>query len=228
MPNWCDTSFKVTGANQALVLKFYMDMAKGAGGFGELDEKKRTYKDSDGKKKVTSDDWFGNLYLAAGYTMKEIDKTGMHSRGFDTTVELEEVNGQYCVSINTQMAWNPAIKEMYEMIDEKYGGELSLYYLAEEPGCELYYCNDNTGDYFDCRYLIDYDTTHGKCDRIYFGVGEEERQKALDLIKEVVGKKYESMAEVLSDATAIDKKLKKKEKTEDAYIYIYEFEKCLY
>lgn len=227
MPNWCVTSFKVTGADKAKVLKFYVDMAKGVGELGGLDEKKRTYKDAKGEERITADDWFGNLYLAAGYTMKEIDEEGMHARGFETTVELEEVNGGYCVSINADMAWTPAIEEMRKMIYEKYGGGLSLYYLAEEPGMNIYYGNDETGAYFDCKYVIDYDTAHGRCERLYFGVGKEEEQNALDVIKGLTGQEYRSMTEVLRNATAIDKKLKKKEKTEDAYVCIYEFEEYL-
>ena len=223
MPNWCDTLFKVTGTNKAKVLKFYMDMAKGVGEFGGLDEKKRTYKDDKGEEKITANDWFGNLYLAAGYTMEEISSREMHTRGFETIVELKEVNGDYCVSISAEMAWLPAIEEMYKMIDEKYEGGLSLYYLAEEPGAEVYYCNDETGDFFDCKYVIDYDTGKGDADRIYYGHGEDQAEEAVRLVIKLTGKTFVNMDEVLSHEEEVQEAFEAKYGSDDAFLSIHEF-----
>lgn len=221
MPNYCDSCFKVTGDDESLVMRFYMDMAKACGGFGGLTKEERAYKNSDGKDAVTGDDWYGNIYLAAGYTMKEIEAREMHARGWETEVELEHVSGKPVVKIAACMAWNPAIDEMYQMINEKYGGALTVYYWAEEPGNELYLCNDGSGLYFSDRYAIDYDTGRGDADRIYFSAGQEE--DAVRLVGELTGRKYTSMAEILANENEVSDAFMSEHDADDAFISIHEF-----
>mgnify|MGYP007037007407 FL=1 len=33
---------------------------------------------------------------------------------------------------------------------------MKVYYIVEEPGCEVYATNDENGMYFDYRYLVDF------------------------------------------------------------------------
>lgn len=32
---------------------------------------------------------------------------------------------------------------------------IKVYYIEEEPGCDVYYTNDNNGDFFPEKYLLD-------------------------------------------------------------------------
>ncbi len=223
MPNWCDSRFKITGTDKGMVMKFCVDMTKATGGLGGLSEEERGYKDSTGKKCVTAEDWFGNLYLAAGYTMEEIEKGGMHARGFETTVTLDEVGGSPCVCITANMAWNPPIDEMRRMIKEKYDNKLKLYYWAEEPGMEIYLSNDPTGEYFDAAYVIDYDTVDDGCDRIYFGPGRDEEEKAVRLINSLTGLKFEKIEDILAHEEEVQSAFEKKHGSGDAYLSIHDF-----
>ena len=58
--------------------------------------------------------------------------------------------------IETLSAWMPQVDEFYKLIDEKYGGKISIVFEAEEMGCGIYYNTDIEGRFFKDRYKIDY------------------------------------------------------------------------
>lgn len=180
MPNWCITDFKVFGERGQLT-KFYMDMCRASGRLCGLTEKEREYTTKEGTISHVSEDWFGNMLLAAGYSMKEIDEGGFPCRGLIYAVELED-DGE-TVYIGAECAWNPYYDTMEVLLNEKYKG-LSFVMRAEEPGCEIFINTDRTFTKFKDRWRLYWSLADDDGEERYIET-EEEMKSELELINRV-------------------------------------------
>ena len=226
MPNWCMTNYAVyprKKENFNELLRFYVDMSKGANNSFGGDE----HVDPD------NEGWFGNLFIAAGYKVRDGELRTYNLRGFETEVELREGADPY-VAIFVEMAWTPEFRGMGDMLSEKYPG-LGFVMEAEEPGCEVYINTDVKGEFFPTKWRVEYEyfdftdefgKEHGgKSEGLYFNYDEE--AKALSLIEELTGLKFKSMEEALEDESVLTEAFYKTHGTDaeknGAYLSVNEF-----
>lgn len=87
----------------------------------------------------------------------------------------------------TDSAWSPC-RELFLLLSEKY--EVDMYYMSEDPGCELYETNDSIGIYFKARYVINHDDT------TEYTNSEED---AVSLINQWQGTAYTTIDEIQRD-----------------------------
>lgn len=88
--------------------------------------------------------------------------------------------------------------------------ELTIYYIVEEPGCEIYATNDSEGKYFIDRFYVDA-CINGNYESDYF----ETEEQAMKYVASLLGKDNISMEEV---------KEWTEEQEGDDFIYVHEFE----
>lgn len=158
MPNWCSNSFYFYSKkkNKADVLEFYLDM-------------KNALSDRDREDK----DWVGRLFIGAGFTQKELD--GLPLRGYVTNLSLiGQLEG---VEIESETAWVPNDDAMQKLIDTKYPN-LSMVFMAEECGCEIYINSDTEGIRYKTRYMIDWTVDGDDWETKYY-------EKEEDMIKDL-------------------------------------------
>ena len=116
------------------------------------------------------------------------------------------------LKFNTETAWAPC-NETFDAVREKFPS-LRYYFIAEEPGMEVYETNDEYGVYFKDKFLLEASTPEDECIHEYF----KGRQEALKWLENMVGKPIRSVA----DIEDIDRQWNVE--CEDAYCYLYEFE----
>ncbi len=138
MANWCDTNYVVVGEEKE-VLEFHKTIK------GIINGPERQRSDF-------GSEWLGNVLDYFGYDWKEIPCRGYISH-LDESVDKGAEDGQYSFYLSTETAWVP-MNEMFDTIfNEKYQ-TLSYYYMAEEPGCELFETNDKKGLYFKDLFFL--------------------------------------------------------------------------
>lgn len=165
MANWCNNCFVVYGNDQKLLRKFYEDM-------------KRGFSEEFSQGSDRSSNWLGNLFLAAGYPLEEVeDHNKIQCRGTIDCIYLDEE--KEAVFLDTSTAWTPNDESMEKMIKEKYPG-LHILYRAMEFGCDLCETNDREGKFFPERYFIDATSDSGKIPEIY-----EPYMTSTDVIKKI-------------------------------------------
>lgn len=170
MPNWSDTTYRVTGDPKG-ISKLYKTLQKMSrrknpkirNGFGPM--------------------WLGELVNELGGNWETI-----RCRGEITNFE-KELDGT--LSINMYCAWCEQSETRYFM-----DATLSLktYYLDEEPGCCVYQTNDTTGKYFPDRYFLDNEE-----EPLYFETIEEAAESISGIIGHPIEAKTEAICVALDD-----------------------------
>ena len=141
MPNWCFTQIHISGKKkniQELYERFSNVIERDDGGqrVGEYTSSLSRY----GKR------WLGNLLLAVG---ENVETTKIRCRG---TVEYYELGADGDeISIQTETAWVPMLQCFVKFVN-KYAPDAEITYCAEEPGCELYWKNDDAWE----DYYVDF------------------------------------------------------------------------
>lgn len=99
------------------------------------------------------------------------------------------------------------------LIQEKFPS-IKVYYRVEEPGCEVFYTNDNTGRYFPEIYFL----TSNEED-LYFKTIEETAER----VSEIVG--YNVEATIAAIDEALKKYMELQNESSEDYVYygLYEF-----
>ena len=189
MPNWCDTTYKCVGDPKEVralhkILKY-------------IDRRKTTIvRNGFGKW------WLGNLVTKLGGKWEDYCCRGeITGYSFDGDV-LEII--QYT-------AWCEQ-EGVRRIIQEKFPS-IKVYYREEEPGCEVYYTNDTTGDYFPETYFLDsYD------EQRYFETIED----AAESVSEIVGCTVEATIDAIQEA--LEKYVEQKESSgEEVFYSFHEF-----
>ena len=189
MPNWCDTTYKCVGDPKEVralhkVLKY-------------IDGRKTTIvRNGFGKW------WLGNLVTKLGGKWEDY-----RCRGEIIDYSLD---GDILI-ISQSTAWCEQ-EGVRRIIQEKFPS-IKVYYREEEPGCEVYYTNDTTGDYFPEPYFLDsYD------EQQYFETIEE----AAECVSEIVGHTVKTTINAIQEA--LEKYAELKESSgEEVFYSFHEF-----
>ena len=169
MPNWCFTSYVVTG-DEKEVCDLYEKMLS-------LEEREESLVENGFGKT-----WLGNLVTLLGG-----DWNTIYCRGDWSDLTKDDDNG--ALRFDTETAWCDA-DETIAFLQEKYPN-LEFYFIAEEPGMGYYATNDTAGEYFPQRYtVLPYDSG----EEYQYEEGEE--QAFFDEITNLTGCKVNSFEEV--------------------------------
>lgn len=188
MPNWCNTTYKCVGDPKEVkelfsIVEniFHRKQPIQPNGFGPL--------------------WLGELVNDLGYNWKE------HScRGEMTDYSYD---GEGCLTINQCTAWceQPGVRYV---IEDKFPS-INVYYMDEEPGCEVYRTNDSEGSWFSEKYLLEGDDCHE-----YF----ETIEQASEYINEYYG--LNTTNDLFDIQNKLDEYIERQDNY-DLYLYLHEF-----
>lgn len=126
MPNWCEVAYRIEGDKQTL--KKIMKAAK-----------------NHKVRENSSEDWLGNVLDALKIDFSKYS----YMRGFLLEPPLWDED---TLIINTDEAWSRT--DFAEALEDNL--PVTVYWIAEEPGCEIYETNDSDGKYFTEKYLVEY------------------------------------------------------------------------
>lgn len=188
MPNWCDVTYKCVGDPKE-VKSLYKVL--------QYINNRKTSILKNGFSKF----WLGNLVHKLGYDWKEY-----RCRGEITDFYLDSDN---VLTIAQNTAW--CEQEGVRDAIEKAFPSIKVYYIEEEPGCDVYDTNDSSGKYFPERFYLDsYDQQE------YFKTIEE----AADYVAKIIGHKVEASVDAIDEA--LDDYVDKQD-NEDVFYCFHEF-----
>lgn len=141
MANWADTNYVIEGPKEVL---------------------KKLYKALEHHDVIsgTDNDWEGNILKELGIDweeleMKEKENTvtfdGYYLRGFIQAFSWGN-NKHTAIKIYAEEAWG--LTDFYKLLEKSFP-DIKVYYIVEEPGCDIYATNDSEGKYFSDRYFVD-------------------------------------------------------------------------
>lgn len=133
MANWASTSYRIEGSKSDLERVFGVidDFIKG--------------RVASTREDATAD-WEGNIVKALGAMDEEIDNN--YLRGFIQDYELDGDT----IRIEAEEAWGATD---FRHVLGKLMSDLTIYYIVEEAGYEVFATNDTDGKYYPERYLVD-------------------------------------------------------------------------
>lgn len=148
-----------------------------------------------------SKEWEGNIVRVLGATDEQMENN--YLRGF---IQEYEMDGD-TICVEAEEAWGTTD---FRHVLAQLIPELTIYYIVEEPGCEIYATNDSEGKYFIDRFYVDA-CINGNYESDYF----ETEEQAMKYVASLLGKDNISMKEV---------KEWTEEQEGDDFIYVHEFE----
>lgn len=140
-----------------------------------------------------------SMLESMGVDLDELGKKGLRCRG---EIIYFDYDGDRILSIDQDTAW--CEQEGFRKSIEAKFPSIKVFFREEEPGCDVYYTNDMTGEYYPERFLLDGDNvyeyfTNAKEVTDYlldkFGITangetEEEIQEAIDEYVEEQGEDF--------------------------------------
>lgn len=189
MENWATTSYRIEGSKSDLE-KVY----------GVIDSFM-----TDRQKPVTetaSRDWEGNIVKALGASEEQMKNN--YLSGFIQEYEMEND----VIRIEAEEAWGATD---FRHVLARLMPELTIYFIVEEPGCEVYATNDADGKYFLDQFYLDA-CINGNYESGYFAAEE----KALAYAAKLIGKEKVSKAKLES--------WNEDHEEDEEFVYIHEFE----
>lgn len=176
MPNWCSTSYVVTGDKNE-VRDLYEKMRS-------LEEREKPL-----VKNGFGMTWLGNLVTLLGRSWEEVSCRGEWS-GLTVDIDNNELR------FHTMTAW-AELWQLRHFLQEKYPS-LTFYFRTEEPGMCIFQTNDKEGTYFPERYKVEHWDEEGEycmdVEAVFDTVSDitgttvqnlEEMNKAIDTYNEV-------------------------------------------
>ena len=134
MPNWCSTNITIHSDKENELKNLY--------------EKIKLWTSKDYMENGFGHTWLGNIVLGAEIGTVDTDvKTDVRCRG--NIVYMDYQDGQ--IVIDTETAWVPML-DIWRKVLEKFLPDAQLFYVADEPGCELHCSNDA---YYNNLYYVD-------------------------------------------------------------------------
>ena len=188
MANWASTSYRIEGSKSDLERVFGVidDFIKG--------------RVTSTREDATAD-WEGNIVKALGAMDEEIDNN--YLRGFIQDYELDGDT----IRIEAEEAWGATD---FRHVLGKLMPDLTIYYIVEEAGCEVFATNDTDGKYYPERYLVDA-YVKGADYYEYFATDKQMKSFVSSLIEK-------------EDFTEEDIEAWNEEhEDDDSYIYVHEF-----
>lgn len=189
MANWASTSYRIEGSKE--------DLEKVYNVIDEFMSERRKPVQVD-----ASNEWEGNIIRALGATDEQMKNN--YLRGF---IEEYEMDGDI-IRIEAEEAWGTTD---FRQVLAQLMPELTIYYIVEEPGCEVYATNDADGKYFPERFYVDA-YVNGDYQSEYF----ETEEQAMTYVANLLGKKEVSKNELENWNECHEE--------DDNFIYIHEFE----
>lgn len=189
MANWASTSYRIEGSKE--------DLEKVYNVIDEFMSERRKPVQVD-----ASNEWEGNIIRALGATDEQMKNN--YLRGF---IEEYEMDGDI-IRIEAEEAWGTTD---FRHVLAQLMPELTIYYIVEEPGCEVYATNDAEGKYFPERFYVDA-YVNGDYQSEYFDTEEQAMMYAAQLL----GKEKMTKAKLES--------WNEDHEEDDEFIYIHEFE----
>lgn len=97
--------------------------------------------------------WLGNMVGNAG-----LDWENISCRGYIEEISDVEVNddGSVYFEITTETAWYVMVDMWYEILKKIGFKTISLFYITEEFGCDIFETNDLEKKYYSDKYYVDY------------------------------------------------------------------------
>lgn len=189
MANWASTSYRIEGSKE--------DLEKVYNVIDEFMSERRKPIEVN-----ASSEWEGNIIRALGATDEQMKNN--YLRGF---IEEYEMDGDI-IRIEAEEAWGTTD---FRQVLAQLMPELTIYYIVEEPGCEVYATNDADGKYFPERFYVDA-YVNGDYQSEYFETEEQAMTYVANLLvkKEVSKNELENWNECHED--------------DDDFIYVHEFE----
>ena len=178
MPNCCTTSYVISGPKKD-VRSLYDRMKR-------LQSRKESLLPNGFGKT-----WLGNLVRRLGADRHPVDCrsewTDLNGEWFDLRMKGGDLR------FNTRTAWSRC-KEVEDVIEDKYP-DLSVWFLSEELGCDIFETNDATGEIFPERVIIDTENEeteyytyeeahHVLCDKLGLDPEATSWEQAMKLCKE--------------------------------------------
>ena len=188
MANWASTSYAIEGNKSDLesVFNVINDFVKSNVKPVEANASK---------------EWEGNIVKALGETDEQMKNN--YLRGFIQTYEIiDDV-----LHLEAEEAWGASD---FRHLLAKLIPELTIYYIVEECGCEVYATNDRDGKYFTDSYYVD-----ACIDEDYFSDYFNTEKQVLVYVAQLLNREVISMEE-------IDEWNKEQDVSEN-YIYVHEF-----
>ena len=188
MANWASTSYAIEGNKSDLesVFNVINDFVKSNVKPVEANASK---------------EWEGNIVKALGASEEQMKNN--YLRGFIQTYEI--IDG--VLYIGAEEAWGATD---FRHLLAKLMPELTIYYIVEECGCEVYATNDCDGKYFTDSYYVDI------CiDGDYFSEYFDTEKQVLAYVAQLLKKELVTMKE-------IDEWNEEQDDNEN-YIYVHEF-----
>lgn len=131
MANWASTSYRIEGSKSDLERVYGM-----IDNF--MSERRKPVEEN------ASKEWEGNVVKALGATDEQVSKN--YLRGF---IQEYEMDGD-TIRIKVEEAWGATD---FRHVLAQLMPELTVYYIVEEPGCEVYATNDDGGRYFQKSFM---------------------------------------------------------------------------
>ena len=188
MANWASTSYAIEGNKSDLesVFNVINDFVKSNVKPVEANASK---------------EWEGNIVKALGASEEQMKNN--YLRGFIQTYEITDG----VLYIEAEEAWGATD---FRHLLAKLMPELTIYYIVEECGCEVYATNDCDGKYFTDSYYVDI------CiDGDYFSEYFDTEKQVLAYVAQLLKKESVTMKE-------IDEWNEEQDDNEN-YIYVHEF-----
>ena len=188
MANWASTSYAIKGNKSDLesVFNVINDFVKSNVKPVEANASK---------------EWEGNIVKALGASEEQMKNN--YLRGFIQTYEITDG----VLYIEAEEAWGATD---FRHLLAKLMPELTIYYIVEECGCEVYATNDCDGKYFTESYYVDI------CiDGDYFSEYFDTEKQVLAYVAQLLKKESVTMKE-------IDEWNEEQDDNEN-YIYVHEF-----
>ena len=130
MANYCDTSYVVEGNKE------------------ELDNLYNTMYKLQNMEQPLVENGFGTTWLGCLITELGGNREDYYCKGEWACLERQGDT----IKFSTESAWQPPF-DTIGLLQEKFPS-LSFYFIAEEPGCEVFLKNDKEGKYFPENYLL--------------------------------------------------------------------------
>ena len=151
MAHWASTSYRIEGSKNELERVFNVidDF---------MTDKRKPVREN------ASKEWEGNIVRVLGATDEQMENN--YLRGF---IQEYEMNGD-TICVEAEEAWGTTD---FRHVLAQLIPELTIYYIVEEPGCEIYATNDSEGKYFIDRFYVDA-CINGNYESDYFEIEEQE------------------------------------------------------
>jgi len=192
MPNWCTTSYALTG-EQKEVRSLYNKMKR-------LQERKTPLLPNGFGKT-----WLGCLVKSLGRNPEKVCCRGQWSN-----LRLSE---EGVLTFDTEHAWSRPAD--VELIIEKAYPSLSIYFLEEELGMDIFQTNDEAGEYFKQQIIIDEESE---------GTEYYTEEEAFKHLSELAGKPISTWEEADSFIEAINEA--QDEAKGEGHIWIHKADIC--